>query len=78
MWSRRRDHASAVVAEDGCLAASAGVDVVVVQPLVVSRAEQDQVRELGPAAGLGGHDVVCLEVAAIGAARVLAVFGASV
>jgi hypothetical protein len=72
------DRPSRLVGEDGCLAAAAGVDVVVVEAFVVAGAEQDQVGEFGLAAGLGGHEVVCLEVAVCGAAGVLAVFGASV
>ena len=53
--------------------AAAGADVVVVQVLVVSGAEQGQVVELGLAAMLDGDEVVRFELAGGGAARGLAV-----
>jgi hypothetical protein len=60
------------------LAKAAGADVVVVEQLVVSRAEQDAVVDLGRPATLLGEDVVGFEFANGGAARVLAVPGALV
>ena len=73
VWLVGGDRASGRVCERGCVAGAAGVDVLVVQELVVSAAEQDQVGELGPAAVLVGDEVVCFELAGGGAARVLAV-----
>ena len=72
------DGASGFVFEDGLLAVAAGVDVVVVEELVVAGAEQDEVVEFGFAAVLDGGEVVCLEFARGAAAGVLAVRGAFV
>jgi hypothetical protein len=55
------------------VASAAGLDVVVVEVLVVAGAEQGEVGEFGRAAARDRHDVVCLELAGGGAARVLAV-----
>ena len=68
----------ASILEDGLVAGAAGADVVVVQELVVSGAEQDQVRELGASAVLVRDEVVCLELARGGTAGVLAVVRALV
>ena len=73
MWLVGGDRASGRAFEDGLLAGAARADVVVVEQLVVAGAEQDEVVELGLAAALDRHDVVCLELAGGGAAGVLAV-----
>jgi hypothetical protein len=73
VWLVGGDGAAAFVGERGRVAGAGGVDVVVVQEFVVSGAEQDQVRELGPTAILVCDEVVCLELARRRAARVLAV-----
>ena len=65
--------ASALVCEGGLFAGAAGVDVVVVEVLVVAGAEQDEVVDLRPAAMLDRDQVVCFEFAAGRAAGVLAV-----
>ena len=76
MWLVGGDGASVLILEDGRLAVAAGVDVVVVQELVVTRAEQDEVVENGRAAALDRDDVVCFEFAGDATAGVLAVRGA--
>jgi hypothetical protein len=73
MWLVGGDRASGLVGETGGGGAAVREDVVVVQELVVSRAEQDEVVELGPAAVLDGEDVMGFELAGGGAAGVLAV-----
>jgi hypothetical protein len=73
VWLVRGDGASGCVGEDGPLAVAAGADVVVVQELVVARAEQDEVVQFCPAAVLDCNEVVCFELALGGAAGVLAV-----
>ena len=63
----------ACVCEGGLLGVAARADVVIVEQLVVSGAEQDEVVELGRAAALDRYEVVCFELASGGAAGVLAV-----
>jgi hypothetical protein len=70
--------ASGLGFEDRLLAATAGLDVVVVDELVVAGAEQDQLGDLGPGAEREWREVVGVELAQRGAARVLAVPGALV
>ena len=72
MWLVGGDGVSAFVLEGGPLAVAAGAHVVVVQELVVARAEQDEVVELCPAADLDCDEVVRLELALGGARGVLA------
>jgi aspartate oxidase len=73
VWLVGGDRASARVCEDGLLAGAAGVDVVVVEELVVAGAEQDEVVDFGLAAPFDRDEVVRLEFARGGAAGVLAV-----
>ena len=70
VWLVGGDRASGRVRERRRVA-GAGADVLVVQELVVSVAEQDQVDELGPAVVLVGDEVVRFELARCGAAGVL-------
>ena len=72
VWLVGGDRASGRVRERRRVAGAARVDVLVVQQLVVSVAEQDQVGELGLAAVLVCDEVVCFELAGGGAAGVLA------
>jgi len=63
VWLVGGDRASGLVGERGRRAVAAGVDVPVVEQLVVARAEQGQVRELGASAVFVCDEVVCLELA---------------
>ena len=72
VWLVGGDGASVCVGERGAVAGAAGVDVLVVEELVVAGAEQDEVGELGLAAALDRDEVVCFELARGGAAGVLA------
>jgi hypothetical protein len=78
VWLVGGDGAARFVGERWILRGAAGVDVVVVEECVVAGAEQDEVVELGRAAALDRHEVVCFELAGGGAAGVLAVGGAFV
>jgi hypothetical protein len=73
VWLVGGDRASSFVLEGGLLGVAARTDPVVVQELVVSGAEQDEVMELGPAALLDRDSVMRLELAGGRAAGVLAV-----
>ena len=63
MWLVGGDWASGCICEGGLLAVAAGVDVVVVEMLVVAGAEQDEVVEFGGAAVLDRYDVMRFELA---------------
>jgi hypothetical protein len=67
------DAAPVRAGEDRPVPVSARADLPVVKQLVVARAEQDQVGELGPAAMLDRDQVVRLELTRGGTARVLTV-----
>jgi hypothetical protein len=73
VWLVGSYRAPGFIREGGLRPVAAGLDVVIVEQLVVTGAEQDQVVELGPAVMLDCDEVVRLELAGPGAARVLAV-----
>ena len=73
MWLVGGDSPSGFVGERRLLAVTARADVVVVQQLVVSEAEEDEIVELGLPALLVRYDVVRVELVRGGAAGVLAV-----
>jgi hypothetical protein len=73
VWLVGGDCAPGFVCEGGLLAVAACADVVVMQPFVMSGAEQDEVVELRPAATLDRDEVVRFELVRGAAAGVLAV-----